>query len=679
MGAILPPKPARSHPPEGSKTPSRENLFLLSNSPLGGYYGTVMKRTISALALLAALSMPLCLVAQKPTLDLQPTLVIQVDKPTAKVSPTLYGLMTEEINFSYDGGLYGELVRDRVPGRGWGSLTSWPAVMRGANSSVAISLDEKSGPSAAITHSLKVAVKAADEKSPAGVENGGYWGIPVRANTNYTGSFWAKTDQPGLTINVGIENDQTAVKVATATVASIGKEWKEYTYSFKTGAVETSSNNHLTLTVTKPATVWFDLVSLFGPTYKDRVHGNRIDLMEKMAAMHPAFLRLPGGNYLEGDHIADRFNFKQTIGPWVNRPTHPSPWNYRSSDGMGLLEFLEWCEDLKMEPLLAVYAGYSLQQEHIEPGPALEPHVQDALDEIEYVTGGPETHWGAQRIKDGHPAAFPLHYIEIGNEDEFDHSKSYDGRYAQFYKAIKAKYPQLQLIATMPVNGIKPDVIDDHYYKSTEDMYALVGRYDKQDRNGPKIFVGEWATREGDPTPNLAAALADAAWMTSMEKNSDLVIMASYAPLLTNVNTKGMQWATDLIGYNALTSYGSPSYYAQAMFYSHVGTEVVPATLAGTPAHVYTVATRDEKARKLIVKLVNATGVAQKLAVSLDGVAKVAPEAKLITLSGQSPNATNSITDPTALVPVESTVKIAGPKFDQTLAPYSVSILELNY
>ena len=204
-----------------------------------------------------------------------------------------------------------------------------------------------------------------------------------------------------------------------------------------------TSNNHLMLTIAKPATVWFDLVSLFPPTYHGRTHGNRIDMMDKLAAMHPKFLRLPGGNYLEGDHIADRFDWKKTIGPWVDRPTHESPWRYRSSDGMGLLEFLEWCEDLKMQPVLAVYAGYSLAQEHVDPGPALEPYVQDALDEIEYVTGGADTKWGAERVKDGHAAPFPLHYVEIGNEDEFDRSGSYDGRYAQFYKAIKQRYPQL--------------------------------------------------------------------------------------------------------------------------------------------------------------------------------------------------------------------------------------------
>ena len=168
--------------------------------------------------------------------------------------------------------------------------------------------------------------------------------------------------------------------------------------------------------------MWFNLVSLFPPTYQDRTNGNRIDLMEKMAAMRPKFLRFPGGNYLEGDHIPDRFEWKKTIGPLVDRPTHPSPWRYRSSDGMGLLEFLEWCEDLKMEPVLAVYAGYSMAQEHVDPGPALEPYVQDALDEIEYVTGDANTKWGAERVKNGHPAPFPLRYVEIGNEDWFDRS-----------------------------------------------------------------------------------------------------------------------------------------------------------------------------------------------------------------------------------------------------------------
>ena len=339
---------------------------------------------------------------------------------------------------------------------------------------------------------------------------------------------------------------------ASATVTGLTSDWKQYTYTLKTGDVPVSSNNHLILTIAQPATVWFNLISLFPPTYHGRPDGNRADIMNMLAAMQPNFLRLPGGNYLEGDHIADRFDWKKTIGPWIDRPTHLSPWRYRSSDGMGLLEFLEWCEDLKMEPVLAVYAGYSLAQDHVDPGPALEPYVQDALDEIEYVTGGADTKWGAERAKDGHPAPFPLHYIEVGNEDQFDRSHSYDGRFAQFYHAIKQRYPDLQIIATTPVKSVTPDVLDEHFYMSAQQSFAEAHHYDAADRNGPKIFVGEWATREGDPTPNLEAALADAAWLTGLERNSDLIIMASYAPLFVNVNPGGMQWATDLIGYDAL-------------------------------------------------------------------------------------------------------------------------------
>ncbi|MDR3755117.1 MAG: alpha-L-arabinofuranosidase C-terminal domain-containing protein [Terracidiphilus sp.] len=631
-----------------------------------------MNKPAATAAILAALVLSLPLSAQAPSFT------IQADHPIATVSPTFYGLMTEEINFSYDGGIYGELVRDRTPSRSWDALNNWPMVARG-NSLANVSLDESTGPSAVLTRSLRVTVSAATPDSPAGVENAGYWGIPVRPRSVYSGSFYAKTDEPGLSVSVSLQNDQTGVVAASATVTGLTGEWKQFTYSLKTGDVPVSSNNHLILTIARPATVWFNLISLFPPTYHARPGGNRTDIMNLLAAMQPKFLRLPGGNYLEGDHIADRFDWKKTIGPWTDRPTHQSPWRYRSSDGMGLLEFLEWCEDLKMEPLLAVYAGYSLAQDHVDPGPALEPYVQEALDEIEYVTGGADTKWGAERIKDGHPAPFPLHYIEVGNEDQFDHSHSYDGRFAQFYHAIKQRYPNLQIIATTPVKGVTPDVLDEHFYMSARESFSQAHHYDAYERKGPKIFVGEWATREGDPTPNLQAALADAAWLTGLERNSDLIIMASYAPLFVNVNPGGMQWATDLIGYDALTSYGSPSYWAQVMFSTHLGTEVIASTLDNAPARVYASVTRDNKKHKLFVKVVNATSTAQPLAIALTGVAKVAPLATLTTMSGKTPNATNSITHPDAVKPMAHSVAIAGPKFTETFAPYSVNVLELSY
>jgi alpha-N-arabinofuranosidase len=623
-------------------------------------------------AFLAALVLSLPLSAQAPSFT------IQADHPIATVSPTLYGLMTEEINYSYDGGIYGELLRDRAIGRGFGSLTHWPVVARG-DAQVNISSDETTGPSTALARSLKVTVTTAAPGSPAGIENDGYWGIPVRPRTVYSGSFYAKSDTPALPVTVTLQNDQTGAVAASATVTGLTGEWKQFTYMLKTGDVPVSSNNHLILTIAQPATVWFNLISLFPPTYHARPDGNRTDIMNLLAAMQPKFLRLPGGNYLEGDHIADRFNWKQTIGPWADRPTHMSPWRYRSSDGMGLLEFLEWCEDLKMEPVLAVYAGYSLQQDHVDPGPALEPYVQDALDEIEYVTGGADTKWGAERIKDGHPAPFPLHYVEVGNEDQFDHSHSYDGRYAQFYQAIKQRYPNLQIIATTPIKSMTPDVLDEHFYMSAERSFSEAHHYDAADRKGPKIFVGEWATREGDPTPNLEAALADAAWLTGLERNSDLIVMESYAPLFVNVNPGGMQWATDLIGYDALTSYGSPSYWTQVMFSSHLGTEVVSSTLDNAPARVYASVTRNDAKHKLFVKVVNATSVPQPLAIALTGVAKLAPQATLTTMSGKTPNATNSITHPDAVKPVERKVPVTGPKFTENFAPYSVNVLELSY
>ena len=630
-----------------------------------------MKATAVA-AILGALAMPAMLAAQAPSLT------IHVDKPTAKVSPTLYGLMTEEINYSYDGGIYAELVRDRAVGHGFGALEHWPMVAEG-NSQVNLSIDETTGPSTALTRSLKVSVTAATAAAPAGVENDGYWGIPVRPNSVYSGSFYAKTDSDGVPITVSLQNDETGAVAAKATVTGLTGDWKQYTYTLKTGDIPVTKNNHLILTVARPATVWFNLISLFPPTYHDRTDGNRIDIMEKLAAMHPKFLRLPGGNYLEGDHISSRFDWKKTIGPWVDRPTHMSPWGYRSSDGMGLLEYLKWCQDLKIEPVLAVYAGYSLQQEHVDPGPALAPYVQDALDEIEYVTGGTDTKWGAERAKDGHPAPFPLHYIEVGNEDEFDRSGSYDGRFTQFYNAIKKQYPNLQLIATDPVKSVTPDVLDEHFYMAAEESFANAHHYDEHARTGPKIFVGEWATREGDPTPNLEAALGDAAWMTGLERNSDLIIMASYAPLFTNVNPGGMQWAPDLIGYDALNSYGSPSYWAQVIFGTHLGTEVVQSALSGQGPRVFASVTRDEARHKLYIKVVNATSTAQPVAIDLEGAGQVAPQASLTTLSGKTPNATNSITNPREVVPVEHRITIAGPKFTQTFVPYSINALDLTY
>ncbi len=616
-----------------------------------------------------------CLAASALRAQPAAALTVHVNQPKAAVSPTLYGLMTEEINYSYDGGLYAELVRNRTFRSDWTGILNWFLIEKGT-ASAKVTVDNGEGPSSALPRSAKLEVTRADANNPAGLLNEGYWGIAVRPNTRYTGSFFAKTssDAP-LPARLALVADQSGQVLASASVSVTGG-WKQYRFGLRTGAVAASAENHLEVTIDRPATLWLQLVSLFPPTYRDRPNGNRIDIMEKLAAMRPAFLRFPGGNYLEGNRIETRFDWKKMIGPLIDRPTHPTTWGYHSSDGMGLLEFLEWCEDLRMEPVLGIYAGYSLGGQVVKPGPDLEPYVQDALDEIEYVSGGTQTKWGAVRARDGHPPPFALRYVEIGNEDNFDRARTYDGRYASFYKAIKARYPNIQVIATMPVTGIQPDVVDDHYYKREQGMFEESKHYDRAGRNGPKIFVGEWATREGSPTPNFGAALGDAAFMTGLERNSDIVVMASYAPLFVNVNPGGMQWSSDLIGYDALNSYGSPSYYAQVMFASCLGDHIVNSSLTDAGERFFYSATASSN--KLCLKLVNATSTGQSLTITLAGLGAGVRAARVSTLRANTIWATNTIRDPERIVLAKSTLEINGERLPYVVPPYTIQVLELD-
>jgi alpha-N-arabinofuranosidase len=621
--------------------------------------------------LFVTLAMPL-LPGQTPV-----TLNIDLARPKAPVSPTLYGLMTEEINYSYDGGLYAELIRNRTFRSDWTGILNWFLVEKGT-SSAKVSVDPNEGPSTALTSSAKLEVTKADANSPAGLLNEGYWGIAVRPNTRFTGSFYAKgSSESPLPVKVTLVADQSGQPVASRSVTVKGTAWKEYRYEMQSGNATASAENHFEFTIDRPAALWLQLASLFPPTYHGRANGNRIDIMEKLAAMRPSFLRFPGGNYLEGGNIATRFDWKKMIGPLVDRPTHPTTWSYHSSDGMGLLEFLQWCEDLHMEPLLGVYAGYSLGGQVVKPGPDLEPYVQDALDEIEYVTGGADTKWGAVRAQNGHPAAFKLRYVEVGNEDSFDRARTYDGRFAQFFHAIKAKHPDIQVIATMPVKGVNPDVVDDHYYNREQRMFELAKHYDNADRTGPKIFVGEWATREGTPTPNFGAALGDAAFLTGLERNSDLVVMSAYAPLFVNVNPGGMQWSTDLIGYDALNSYGSPAYHAQVMFASCLGDHTAESSISGAGEKFFYSVTATAKS-KVCMKLVNAASTAQPVTITWKGLGDATRRARLDTLKANTTWATNTIAAPNRIVPVRSNVSLKGERLEHVLPPYSIQVMEIN-
>jgi alpha-L-arabinofuranosidase len=605
------------------------------------------------------------------------TLQIDASHPRAQVSSHLYGLMIEEINHSLDGGLYSELIQNRVFKDDPGIPVHWSVVQSGGGVG-SITLDTTQPiANTALTTSLKVSVTRGQR---VGAANDGYWGIPVKPYTTYRASFYAKGNSTFAgPLTVDIENRDGSTVYARAQVPRITTDWTQYNLLLTTGWVSLAENARFVISASNPGVLWLNQVSVFPPTYKGRANGNRIDLMQKLAAIKPAFLRMPGGNYLEGNTINERFKWKNTLGPIRQRSGHQGPWGYRSDDGLGLLEYLEWCEDLHMEPLLAVYAGYSLNGIHVNPGTDLAPYVQDVLDEIQYVTGSANTHWDARRVADGHPTPFPLKYVEIGNEDFFDKSGSYNARFAQFYDAIKAVYPNLKLIATTGVSSRTPDVIDEHYYQTPLTLKRDVHHYDSYSRTGPKIFVGEYASIEGRPTPDLNAAIGDAAWLTGLERNSDIVIMSAYAPLLVNINSGASQWPTNLIGYDALHSYGSPSYYIQTMFSNHHGDVILPTTSTVTgSSQVFQSVTRDSQHGTIYLKVVNGAASPQPIHVTLKGVRDVLPTGKTVVLASASPQDTNTLTEPYKVIPAIGVAYDLGRSFDHTFAPYSITILEIK-
>jgi alpha-N-arabinofuranosidase len=625
-----------------------------------------------------------------------PTFTVDASQSAGKVSPLLYGLMPEELNHSYDGGLYAELIQNRAFLDNAATPVHW-SVVNDNDSTATIALDPTNSFNDRLTTSLRLTVTKAAKKHPAGVANDGYWGIPVQPRTSYRASILARTDS-GFSgpVTVSIVSDDARTVYATGKFSGLTTGWNKFAVTLKTGRVAPTAKAHFIITLDQPGTVWFGLVSLFPPTWNDQPNGFRKDLMQMLVDLNPKFLRFPGGNYLEGDTVDTRFDWKKTIGPVEQRHGHPCPWGYRSTDGMGLLEFLKWCEDMHAEPVLAVYAGYSLKGMHVNPGPDLEPFVKEGLEEIEYVTGDTNTMWGAQRAKDGHPAPFKLEYVEIGNEDWFDKSGSYDARFAQFHDAIKAKYPQLKTISTIGndqpenthVHSRKPDMTDEHYYRAADTFVQTSPEYARAyDRNGPEIFVGEWAAYETSlppwklqaknepPTPNLKAALGDAAFMAAMERNSDLIKMQCYAPLFVNVNPGARQWRPDLIGYDAISAYGSPSYYAFQMFSRNLGDEIL--STASVETSIQGCATRDSRTGEIFLKLVNPQATEETLKIDFKGIASVASKAGAIILAGNLEDS-NSMAQPGKVVPITRTVRGVRPGFTYTMPPHSIVVLKLK-
>jgi alpha-L-arabinofuranosidase len=516
----------------------------------------------------------LTLAAAAPLRAAPATLTVEVDKPGHAISPTLYGIFFEDINCSADGGIYAEMVRNRNF-EDSDKPDYWEAVGNGpVNCELAV--DSTQPVSTKNPHSLRVAI-GKPGNGRAGVANNGYWGMGLTKGQTYALSLFARGGE-GFAgpLTVSLEGSEGTV-YAQKSIQSLTPNWKRYQLTLKANATDPKAR--LAITAAQPGTFWLDMVSLFPKrTWKNRPNGLRPDLAEMLAGLKPGFVRFPGGCWVEGDTMSLAYRWKQTIGDPSERHTQYNLWQYQATHGVGFHEYLQMCEDLGAEPLFVINCGMSHKE--VVPLDKMGEFVQDALDAIEYANGPVTSAWGAVRAKNGHPAPFNLKYMEIGNENG---GNAYNERYALFYDAIKAKYPQMHLVADewsgRPTN--RPiEIVDEHYYSTPEFFIANAGKYDSYDRAGRKVYVGEYAVTQGCGQGNLRAAVGEAAFMTGMERNSNVVLLASYAPLFANVHYK--KWNPDLIDFDSSRVYGIPSYYVQQMFSANRGDVVLPVTVTAT-------------------------------------------------------------------------------------------------
>ena len=492
-------------------------------------------------------------------------IVVNVDKPGAKVSPLLWGIFFEDINCSADGGIYAELVRN-CSFEETAKSDHWSLVLSGLGQA-RMDVDDQQPVSPANPHSLKVTITQPGSGRVA-VVNQGFWGIAVRKNAKYDLSFYARggADFAG-SLKVSLES-RDGVVYAQSDVPRLSRDWHLYELSLT--ANDTDPQARLVISATDPGVFWLDMVSLFPErTWKGRPKYLRPDIAEMLAGLKPAFVRFPGGCWVEGNTMDLAYRWKETIGDVSQRRTQFNLWNYYATHGLGFHEYLLMCEDLGAEPLFVINCGMS-HRENV-PLDQMKPFVQDALDAIEYCNGPVDSTWGSVRAKAGHPEPFHLKYMEIGNENG---GPAYQQRYALFYDAIKARYPSITLIADVPTEERPSEIVDEHYYSTPEFFIQQAHRYDDYKRDGAKIYVGEYAVTQGCGQGNLRAAVGEAAFMTGMERNSDVVVMSSYAPLLVNVNHRG--WNPDLIDFDSYRVYGIPSYYVQQMFSTNRGDVVLP-------------------------------------------------------------------------------------------------------
>jgi len=629
-------------------------------------------------------------------------LIADAGHPGAAISPTMWGIFFEDINMAADGGIYAELVKNRSfefanPLMGWKEHSD-----KAGDGSVLVL--NRSGEKPANPRFIRVTHFT---DGAYGLSNEGFRGMGIKKDDLYHFSVWDHVPA-GSPVSLRLELvTPDGQKIGGATLKpSAGAGWKKDTVSFTASVTEPKAS--LCVWIEGRGSIDMDMVSLFPQdTWKQRPGGLRADLVQLLADMRPGFIRFPGGCIVEGRDLTNRYQWKKTVGNVEDRQLIINRWNtefshrltpdYYQSFGLGFFEYFQLAEDIGAEPLPILNCGMACQFNTAEVVPTddLAPYIQDALDLVEFANGPVSSNWGALRAAMGHPEPFHLKLMGVGNEQW---GPQYVERYKIFAKAIKTRYPEIRLVNSTGPNPegqmfdflsdtlrkLHADIVDEHYYRDPEWFLNNAGRYDHYDRNGPRIFAGEYAAQSKavvspENKNNWLCALSEAAYMTGLERNADLVNMASYAPLFAHV--EGWQWTPDLIWYDNLRSYGTPDYYVQKLYANNKGTAVVSLTREGQALEgkdsLYGSSCFDGKTHELILKLVNTGSTEQTPSILLAGVKKVASKGS-VTVLKNALDKTNSLDRPMDVSPIQEEIACKGKKLHPVLAPHSFSVIRIR-
>jgi alpha-N-arabinofuranosidase len=625
------------------------------------------------------------------------SLVINTKTTLAPIQPTMWGLFFEDINFAADGGIYAELVKNRSfefykPMMGWKeSEEEYTGQIQIINS------QNENNP-----RFLRLEIVQGKDLS---LENEGFRGMGVVADEHYDFSLLARQAQGETALKIELV-DSAGVVIGKSELKNFSGEWKKY--EARLSCSKTQAKARLRLTFTGKSVIEIDMVSLFPEhTWKGRKNGLRADLVQKLADMKPGFLRFPGGCIVEGHELETRYQWKKTVGNVDDRKLIVNRWNtefsyrnapdYFQSYGLGFYEYFLLCEDIGASPLPILNCGMACEfnSSELVPLDKLDPYIQDILDLIEFANGATTTKWGKLRADMGHPAPFNLKMVGVGNEQW---GTQYIDRLKIFLKVLNEKHPEIAFVGGAgpfpegqdfdylwtQMRELNVPLVDEHYYKSPEWFLKNASRYDNYDRKGPKVFAGEYAAhdkegKDSESRNTWKSALAEAALMTGLERNADMVYMASYAPLFGNVNA--WQWRPDLIWFDNLKSVGTPNYYVQKLFSTNRGTDVVSALVDGKPLagqdSLYATACMDAATSELIVKLVNVAKKPNLLSLQLDGKQPVGKEFIVQTIANSNPGAYNKVGKSEEVVPVEYKQRLTGKKIAMKLDPYSLTVIRI--